>query len=185
MTRATDENHLYLSTAEGDPHRLLSPKATHPDTAVDVLTRTLARDGAQVSATTAARQAADPAARLQAAADMYYDALGAAAENRFGAGARERLDVIADQVIPQLSQREAWPVLRRNLSVLALGGADPRQLLTDALAKGSVDDAADPAAVLDHRIDPAGAHSAGVGVLRWLPAVPQALATNPQWGAPI
>ncbi|HEX7824710.1 MAG TPA: MobF family relaxase, partial [Mycobacterium sp.] len=183
MTRATDENHLYLSTAEGDPHRLLSPKATHPETAVDVLTRILARDGAQVSATTADRRATDPAARLQAAADMYYDALGAAAENRLGAGARDRLDAIADEVIPRLSQREAWPVLRRNLSVLALGGADPRELLADALAKGSVDDAADPAAVLDHRIDPAGTHSAGIGVLRWLPAVPQALADDPQWGA--
>jgi hypothetical protein len=182
MTRATDENHLYLSTAEGDPHRLLSPKATHPDTAVDVLTRTLARDGAQVSATTAARQAADPAARLAAAADMYYDALGAAAENRLGAGARDRLDAIADSVIPALSTREAWPVLRRNLAVLALSGADPHQLLVDALAKGSVDDAADPAAVLDHRIDPAGTHSSGVGVLRWLPAIPTALADDPQWG---
>ena len=182
MTRATDENHLYLSTAEGDPHRLLSPKATHPDTAVDVLTRALARDGAQVSATTAARQAADPAARLAAAADMYYDALGAAAENRLGVGARDRLDVIADEVIPALSTREAWPVLRRNLAVLALSGADPHQLLVDALAKGSVDDAADPAAVLDYRIDPAGAHSSGVGVLRWLPAIPAALADDPQWG---
>ncbi|MCV7372066.1 relaxase domain-containing protein [Mycolicibacterium arabiense] len=182
MTRGTDENHLYLSTAEGDPHRLLSPKATHPETAVDVLTRILARDGAQVSATTAARQAADPAARLQAAADMYYDALGAAAENRLGTGARDRLDALADEVIPRLSQRDAWPVLRRNLSVLALGGADPRELLTEALAKGSVDDAADPAAVLDHRIDPAGTHSAGIGVLRWLPAVPRALADDPQWG---
>ena len=82
-----------------------------------------------------------------------------------------------------MSQREAWPVLRRNLAVLALGGADPRELLADALAKGSVDDAADPAAVLDHRIDPAGTHSAGIGVLRWLPAVPRALADDPQWGA--
>ncbi|ORB65252.1 MobF family relaxase, partial [Mycolicibacterium tusciae] len=183
MTRATDENHLYLSTAEGDPHRLLSPKATHPDTAVDVLTRILARDGAQVSATTAARHAADPAARLQAAADMYYDALGVAAENRLGAGARDRLDAIADEMIPQLSQREAWPVLRRNLCVLALGGADPRELLAQALAVGSIDDAADHAAVLDHRIDPAGTHSAGIGVLRWLPAIPPALAGDPQWGA--
>ncbi|CAN7510336.1 MobF family relaxase [Mycolicibacterium frederiksbergense] len=183
LTRGTDENHLYLSTAEGDPHRLLSPKATHPETAVDVLTRILARDGAQVSATTAARQAADPAVRLQAAADMYYDALGAAAENRLGVGARDRLDAIADAVIPQLSQREAWPVLRRNLSVLALRGADPRELLTEALAKGSISDAADPAAVLDHRIDPAGTHSSGIGVLRWLPAVPAALAEDPQWGA--
>lgn len=183
MTRGTDENHLYLSTAEGDPHRLLSPKATHPDTAVDVLTRTLARDGAQVSATTEARRAADPATRLAAAADMYYDALGAAAENRLGAGARDHLDAIADEVIPRLSQREAWPVLRRNLAVLALSGADPRTLLADALAKGSIGDAADPAAVLDHRIDPAGTHSAGIGVLRWLPAVPQALADDPQWGS--
>ncbi|WP_235629998.1 AAA family ATPase, partial [Mycolicibacterium novocastrense] len=183
MTRATDENHLYLSTAEGDPHRLLSPKATHPDTAVDVLTRALARDGAQVSATTEARRAEDPATRLQAAADMFYDALGVAAENQLGAGARDRLDAIADDVIPRLSQREAWPVLRRNLSVRALGGADPRELLTEALAKGSVDDAADPAAVLDHRIDPAGTHSAGIGVLRWLPGIPPALADDPHWGA--
>ncbi|TPG25591.1 MobF family relaxase [Mycolicibacterium hodleri] len=183
MTRGTHENHLYLSTAEADPHRLLSPKATHPDTAVDVLTRALARDGAQVSATTAARQAADPAARLQAAADMFHDALGVAAEHRLGVGARDRLDVIADQVIPQLSTREAWPVLRRNLAVQALDGAPPRQLLVDALAKGSVDDAVDPAAVLDHRIDPTGTHSSGTGVLRWLPAIPAALRDDPTWGA--
>ncbi|MGB1226061.1 MAG: AAA family ATPase, partial [Mycobacterium sp.] len=183
MTRATDENHLYLSTAEADPHRLLSPKATHPDTAVDVLTRALARDGAQVSATTAARLAEDPATRLAAAADMYYDALGAAAEDRLGVGARDRLDAIADEVLPGLSGRQAWPVLRRNLAVLAIGRADPRQLLVDALAKGSVDDAADPAAVLDHRIDPTGTHSAGVGVLRWVPAIPAALAQDPHWGA--
>lgn len=183
MTRATDENHLYLSTAEADPHRLLSPKATHPDTAVDVLARALSRDGARVSATTAARQAADPATRLAAAADMYYDALGAAAEDRLGVGARDRLDAIADEVLPALSGRQAWPVLRRNLAVLALGGADPRQLLVDALAKGSVADAADPAAVLDHRIDPTGAHSAGVRVLGWLPTIPAALAQDPRWGA--
>lgn len=74
-------------------------------------------------------------------------------------------------------------MLRRNLAVLAIGGADPRHLLTDALAKGSVDDATDPAAVLDHRIDPAGTHSAGIGVLRWLPGIPKALANDPHWGA--
>jgi conjugative relaxase-like TrwC/TraI family protein len=182
LTRATDENHLYLSTAEADPHRLLSPKATHPDTAVDVLTRALARDGAQISATTAARHAADPFVRLQAAAEMFYDALGAAAENRLGVRARDRLDAIADAILPALSTREAWPVLRRNLAVRALSGANPHQLLVDALAIGSVDDAGDPAAVLDHRIDPIGAHSAGIGVLRWLPAIPDALRDDPTWG---
>lgn len=182
MTRGTDENHLYLSTAEADPHRLLSPKATHPDTAVDVLTRVLARDGAQVSATTAARQAAEPATRLQAAADMFYDALGAAAEHHLEPRTRDHLNTLADTVLPDLSTREAWPVLRRHLAILVLDGADPRQLLTDALATGDIHNAADPAAVLDYRIDPAGAHSAGVGILRWLPAIPDTLTHDPHWG---
>jgi conjugative relaxase-like TrwC/TraI family protein len=182
LTRGTDQNHLYLSTAESDPHRLLSPKATHPDTAVDVLTRALARDGAQVSATTAARHAADPAARLQAAADMFYDALGAAAEHHLGPHTRHQLDTLADDILPDLSSRDAWPVLRRHLALLTLSGADPRTLLTRALAEGGIADAADPAAVLDYRIDPAGTHSAGIGVLRWLPAIPAALANDPPWG---
>ena len=81
LTRGKVENHIYLSTAEADPHRVLSPKATHPDTAVDVLSKALARDAAQISATSAARAARDPFTRLGAAADMYYDALGAAAEH--------------------------------------------------------------------------------------------------------
>jgi len=34
LTRGRVENHVYLSTAEDDPHRILAPKATHPDTAV-------------------------------------------------------------------------------------------------------------------------------------------------------
>ena len=37
LTRGRVENHIYLSTAESDPHRVISPKATHPETAVDVL----------------------------------------------------------------------------------------------------------------------------------------------------
>ncbi len=33
LTRGRIENHIYLSTAESDPHRVLSPKVTHPETA--------------------------------------------------------------------------------------------------------------------------------------------------------
>ena len=79
LTRGRVENHVYLSTAEDDPHRILAPKATHPDTAVDVLSKILGRDGAQVSAPTAQREAADPLLRIAAAADMYHDALDATA----------------------------------------------------------------------------------------------------------
>ncbi|MGE4361289.1 MAG: MobF family relaxase, partial [Mycolicibacterium sp.] len=182
MTRATDENHLYLSTAETDPHRILAPKATHPDTAVDVLSRIVARDGAQVSATTAARAAADPGRRLAAAADMFTDALATAAEQQLGEGARARLDALAEAVHPGLTTCTAWPVLRRRLAIRALSGADPGQLLTDAHARGGLDDAADPAAVLDYRIDLTGHDGRDCGPLRWLPAIPTALAENPHWG---
>jgi conjugative relaxase-like TrwC/TraI family protein len=48
LTRGRTENHCYGSTAEADPHRILAPKATHPPTAVDILSAILARDGAQL-----------------------------------------------------------------------------------------------------------------------------------------
>ncbi|MBV5244429.1 relaxase domain-containing protein [Mycolicibacterium sp. PAM1] len=182
LTRGRAENHLYLSTAETDPHRILAPKATHPDTAVDVLSRIVARDGGQVSATSAARQASDPTRRLAAAADMFTDALGAAAEHQLGTGARDRLDALAESVHTDLSTCPAWPVLRRHLAIRTLSGADPSELLAAAHARGSLDDAADAAAVLDHRIDTTGSAGRDCGPLRWLPATPDPLAGDPQWG---
>jgi conjugative relaxase-like TrwC/TraI family protein len=182
LTRGRVENHVYLSTAEDDPHRILAPKATHPDTAVDVLSKILARDGAQVSATTAEREAADPLLRIAAAADMYHDALGTAAENHLGATQLDKLATLADTLYPRLTHTQGWPVLRNHLALLACAGHNPAAALLEAVAKGGLDDAGDPAAVLDWRIDPTGGHSAGVGPLRWLPAVPDRLGENPQWG---
>ena len=182
LTRGRVENHVYLSTAEDDPHRILAPKATHPDTAVDVLSKILARDGAQVSATTAQREAADPLLRIAAAADMYHDALGTAAENHLGATRLDKLATLADTLYPRLTHAQGWPVLRNHLALLACAGHNPAAALSEAVAKGGLDDAGDPAAVLDWRIDPTGGHSAGVGPLRWLPAVPDRLGENPQWG---
>lgn len=181
LTRGRAENHLYLSTAETDQHRILAPKATHPDTAVDVLSRIVARDGAQVSATTAARHATDPAHRLAAAADMFTDALATAAEHQYGPAAAD-LDQLADTVHPGLTTCTAWPVLRRHLTLRALAGADPGQLLTDALARGGLGNAADAAAVLDYRIDLTGSDGRRSGSLRWLPAIPDTLAGDPHWG---
>ena len=109
LTRGRVENHVYLSTAEDDPHRILAPKATHPDTAVDVLSKILARDGAQVSATTAEREAADPLLRIAAAADMYHDALGTAAENHLGATRLDKLATLADTLYPRLTHAKAGP----------------------------------------------------------------------------
>ena len=182
LTRGKAENHIYLSTAEADPHRVLSPKATHPDTAVDVLTKALARDAAQTSATSADRAARDPFTRLGTAADMYHDALATAAEHHLGATRLAELDEAAELLFPRVTRADAWPVLRKHLALAAAAAADPLTVLADAVNQAPLDNAVDAAAVLDWRIDPTGGQSTGVGPLRWLPAIPVQLHDDPLWG---
>ncbi|MBV9088316.1 MAG: relaxase domain-containing protein [Mycobacteriaceae bacterium] len=180
LTRGRYRNELYFSTAESDPHRILTPKATRPPTAVDLLTAIVSRDGAQTSATTAARRATDPFARLRRCADMYVDAIGSAAEHQLGRDTMSRIDAGAEELRPGMSGMPAWPVLRKHLAMLAIAGDDPLHRLQHALATQEVDTVHDAAAVLDWRLtDPAGT---ATGPLRWLPAVPPRLHQHPHWG---
>ena len=181
LSRATDENHIVISTAETDAHRILTPKATHPNTAIDALERVLAHDGSQVSATTEQRNAEDPFLRLGHAARAYVHAIGALAENRLGPAAMAAIDAGADQVHSNLTSMPAWPTLRMHLAILAVNGHDPIQRLTQAAEDRELHTAADAAAVLDWRLDDSGEHSTGVEPLRWLPAIPDALTDNPDW----
>jgi hypothetical protein len=175
MTRATDESHVYLETAETDAHNVLTPKATHPSTAIDVLERVLAHDGAQVSATSEADTAVDPFTRLGMAARMYTHSVGALAENALGPARMDAIDTAADQVFTGLTRMPAWPVLRMHLATIAVSGENPISRLRDAVAYRELTTAADPAAVLDWRLDSSGAHSARTGPLRWLPDLPTGL----------
>ncbi len=181
LSRATDENHICISTAETDAHRVLTPKATHPKTAIDVLERVLSHDGSQVSATTEQRHAEDPFLRLGHAARAYVHAVGALAENRLGRVVMAAIDASADQVYPNLTSMPAWPILRLHLAILAVNGHDPIPRLTQVAERRELDTALDPAAVLDWRLDNSGEHCTGVGPLRWLPAIPEALTENPDW----
>ncbi|MGY1684958.1 MobF family relaxase [Geodermatophilus sp. SYSU D00867] len=179
LTRGRQANHLYLATVgDGDPHSIVTPAALCPPTATDLLAAMVERDGAQTSATGARRALADPAARLRAAAARYADALRFAAEHRLGAAAGEELEVAAARLHPGLTAAAAWPTLRGHLALLALTGADPIAVLRAAAAARELDSAHDPAAVLDWRLPGPGA----AGPLPWLPAVPAALADDPQWG---
>ncbi|MDT0262324.1 MobF family relaxase [Jatrophihabitans lederbergiae] len=184
MTRGRHANHVYLTTAgDGDPHSVITRDALLPPTAVDILTRVLARDGSPSSATSATRAAADPARRLRDGADQYHDALGVAAADVLGDTRMAEIDAIADTIIPGLSHREAYPALRAHLALLAVDGHHPETVLRQALDTGrGLDDARDVAAVLDWRLDPTGHRSTGTGPLPWLPAIPDTLRDNPDWG---
>ncbi len=206
MTRGRTSNHLYLVTAgDGDEHSVLTPDVLLPPTAVDLLTRIVDRDGAQVSATTAQRRLADPAVRLRAAASSYHDSLHVAALARLGPGGVAALDRAAEQVLPGLTDAPAWTTLRASLALHAATHTSPhpspdsatdRQLraataaarvLHRALAHGGVRSAADPAAVLDWRLDLTNpnqppANQQTPGPLGWLPAIPPGLETDRTWG---
>lgn len=181
LSRATDENHIFMSTAETDAHRILTPKATHPNTAIDALERVLARDGSQVSATTEQRNAEDPFLRLGHAARAYVHAVGALAEHRLGAELMAAIDAGAEQVYPNLTGMPAWPTLRMHLAIVGVNGHDPLERLSQAAAYRELNTAGDVAAVLDWRLDGTGEHSTGEGPLRWLPDIPEALTDNPDW----
>lgn len=186
LTRGTDENHLYLSTAEGDPHRLLSPKATHlPDTAVDVLTRILARDGLRPSLGHHRRPPGCRPRRPAAGCGRYVLRRARARRPRTAPGVgASTLDAIADDVIPQLSQRDGLAGTTPQPVHPRPGGLDPRELLTEALAKGSVET---PRIRLRSWITastPAGTHSAGIGCCAAAPCAPGAGRTT-RSGVPI
>jgi conjugative relaxase-like TrwC/TraI family protein len=178
LTRGRAANHVYFSTAEGDPHRIIFPKATHPPTAVDILTAILRRDGGQQSAHTVRGADTDPTARLHKAAQMYTDAVSAAAENIAGPHTLSRIDTAAQDVHCGLTDAQAWPVLRRHLALLSLDGQNPVTALTRAAA-ADLHNAADPAAVITWRLQPPADRA---GPLRWLPAIPAALAAHQRWG---
>ena len=181
LTRGRDANHLYFSTAEADPHRILTEKATHPPTAVDILTAILRQDGAQVSAHTEIARTTDPVLRLGPAAGMYTDALYRTATALAGPETMARIDAAAAAIDPDIDECGGWPVLRGHLALLAVDGLDPQEALDHAVGGGELGNALDVAAVLSWRLPiPGGAGAAGP--LPWLAPIPEALARDHTWG---
>ncbi|NKR30185.1 AAA family ATPase, partial [Rhodococcus hoagii] len=162
LTRGKRGNDVYFGTAnDGDPENVIDRETLLPRTAVDIFTDILARDGAQKSATTTARALDDPAQRIAHAAAAYDDAVGTAAEHTIGAEELARIDAAAEDVWKGLTDQAAYPVLRKHLAIIAVGGDDAVEMLRAAAASRELDTAADIAAVLDWRLDPSGEHSAG------------------------
>ncbi|CAA0126556.1 ATP-dependent RecD-like DNA helicase [Mycolicibacterium vanbaalenii] len=175
MTRGRLNNHIYFSTAEHDPHKIVSRKAVVPDTATDVLSSILAHDGAQQSATTAAREARNPFTRLAHAAPAYSDAVGSSAEHHVGPGVMADIDSGSEKLLPGLTQYEAWPALRKQLALIALendgSATETLHTLQDAINSRELDTAYDVAAVLHWRIR----GNLDGGPLPWMITIPTQL----------
>jgi DNA primase catalytic core len=183
LTRGRHANHVHLEVVgDGDVHSLIRPDAIIPPTATNLLERILARDEDNTSATTTARNLADPAARLADAVARYSDALGYAAEQIAGPDLTSRLEQVAADLVDRLTDAPAWPSLRAHLLLIAATGSDPVQALTRAAHARELDSAADPAAVLDWRLEPASGRNTQPGPLPWLPVLPNSVANHHDWG---
>ncbi|MET0931327.1 MAG: MobF family relaxase, partial [Aeromicrobium sp.] len=109
MSRGRHANHLYLVTAgDGDPHTLIRPETTHPQTATDVLEGMLARDGSPKSATTTAREAGSAETQLAQAAARYTDTLHRAAERLAGPERVVQIKQAANDLLPGVGDEPAW-----------------------------------------------------------------------------
>lgn len=173
MTRGRRANHAYLATAMGgEEGDIYTFPAHYPRTATEHLQYILDRDGAATSAHTELRDALDPARRIGRAIDIYLDTLAMTAEHACGTEQLDTIDLVAEQLLPGLTDSPAYPVLRQHLAMLTLAGGDPITALHTAITGRELDTATDPAAVLDWRIDPTGAHSTGPGPLPWIPGLP-------------
>ena len=126
LTRGRQANHLYLNAAmDGDEHSIITPAATHPETALNILEQILARDEAQPSATTSARRVDEPGIALTQATARYLDSLHTAAADLLGADQMRALEAHVDNLAPGILDSPAWPTLRGHLTLLAAEGHNP------------------------------------------------------------
>ena len=183
LSRGRHANHAYLQiTGDGDPHtNRLSPETVAPATPTERLEAVLARSDVAASATTQLAELRDPRTLLAAAVACYHDAIVTAAERLAGAGLIALLDHTADTL--GLTDADAWPVARSHLLILNAQGVSPISALQYAANTEELDDARDPAAVVDRRLDVVSlrAESDERRPLPWLPAVPDKLLAEPEW----
>ena len=183
LTRGRQANHLYLNAAmDGDEHSIITPAATHPETALNLLEQILARDEAQPSATTSARRVDEPSIALTQATARYLDSLHTAAADLLGADQMSAMEAHAEKLAPGILDSPAWPTLRGHLALIGAEGGNPAAAFTTALREREIDTAADVAAVLDWRLDPTHTRSTVPGPAPWLPGIPERLRTDTTWG---
>ena len=183
LTRGRHANHAWLASGpNGDPEARFHPATISPPTPNEVLEGILARDDSPVSVTTQLARAVDPASLLGEAVVRYHDAIRYAAAEFAGPEVAAQLERAADATGIPLVDADAWNVLKSHLLVLHANGLDAANILVWTASEEGVEDARDPAAVIDYRID---IHDLRVDdthrPLPWLPGIPKLLDTHPTW----
>ncbi len=182
MTRGRAGNHLYLTSAgDGDEHSVLTPDALLPPSAVDLLTRIVARDGAQTSATTAQRELTDPAGRLQRSRRQVLrqphrrrrPTPRTRPAHRPRPGRRASPTRPDDR--PGLVEPARTPGAARHRRPRPGHGAHDRD------RAGRTRQRQRPGGRAGLASGPDRHHRAGTGPLPWLPAIPAGLAADPAW----
>ncbi len=146
LTRGRAENHVHVIDALSNEHEFELPGITEQLTATEILERTLARDGAAVSATSTRDLAATPESRLHDAATRYTDAL-AFATHRVLAGDDEPLAPGPLPWLPDIptdvAEHRQWgPYLAARARLVSTLAAQVRDR-TDATLPAWLDDYAD------------------------------------------
>lgn len=181
LTRGREANHAYVVVVgDGDPHILIHPETINPLTPTDILERILARDESPISATTALRDAANPARQLGDATARYNDAVTFATTQVVGECGISALERTIDEVAPGLTESRTWPALRAQLLTVQADDRDPIQ----ALARARIiplTDTQDPCSTLAGRVADTGRDYRG-GPLPWLRRIPAALTRDSLWG---
>ena len=179
LTRGWHANHLYLDASVSCDDEIPYADAVRPLTAIEILTRVVARDDSAVSTTSVRREERDPVPLLRKACAEYLDTLGVAAESILGPDGLGQIEARAEATVPGITDCPAWPALNSQLQLVVLDGIDADQLLRDEAMLVRRDRANDIAAILASRLE---ARQRATGPLPWLPPVPHQLTEDDFWG---
>ena len=180
LTRGRLANHLYLDVTTGiDPDDVTHADAIHPRTAVEILTSALTQEDTATSATSEQHAASDPALLLGKQVAQYLDALDVAARSLLGPENLARLTDRVEQIVPGITDCDAWPALQHQLIMIGLDGTNPYDTLQRTHDRQNLDGSADQAAVLVWRIQPERRHDSST--VPALPTVPKNLDADDYW----
>jgi DNA primase catalytic core len=180
LTRGRHHNSAYVVVVgDGDPHTTIRPETVKPLTPTDLLEAILARDESPISATTALRDATDPARLLHQAVARYSDAIGFAAAHIAGDVGIRGLERRVEEALPHITSADGWPSLKAELLLVEADGGDAIQALAHATDE-PVSTVQDPAAVLAWRVADRRGRQGG-GPLPWLGGIPSEIAQHALW----